>query len=182
VFYCCDVEGTSFCALIFAPADPHRSLCRRSPGAAVLHGLAGTVLEDTPSSAGTDKPLGDVSGAVGPVDVVAWPATDWPATGLGPTVATPPAPTGGAPVVPPITPPLVGGSWLGEVGGAAAGGIGAPLTTAPAGAPPPTGPAGGSCSARSTAAGSTSRTGQSERPMASGSVGFRSAPRHADAR
>jgi len=62
--------------------------------AAVLHGLAGTVLVPTPSSAGTDKPVREEGG-----EGATWPA-------------------GGAPVLPPMTPPEVGGLSAGVVGAA----------------------------------------------------------------
>jgi hypothetical protein len=59
--------------------------------AAVVQGLAGTVLVDTPSSAGTERPVRDC--------------------GVGATW-----PEGKAPVLPPITPPEVGGLAAGDVG------------------------------------------------------------------
>lgn len=68
------------------------------------------VFVDTPSAAGTERPWWDISAGAGAADA-------WPGAGGDPIEAAAPSLTGGTPVVPPITPPLVGGFWLGEVGG-----------------------------------------------------------------
>jgi hypothetical protein len=122
--------SVSICAIHRLSGIPTHVVVPSVSLAAVVQGLAGTVLVDTPSSAGTERPVRDCG--VG----ATWPA-------------------GKAPVLPPITPPEVGGLAAGDVGAACfweaadpdpAGEDallpGAPPPTAPAGAPPPTAPAG----------------------------------------
>jgi hypothetical protein len=131
--------------------------------AAVLHGFVGTTFVVKPSAAGLLKPNREPAGC----SAIPWAAAgatggaeDWPV--IGGDDAPVPVPGAGAfptPVEPPMTPPVVGGFALGEVGAALTAGtdpdadggeelfvaalfVGAPPPTAPAGAPPPTAPAG----------------------------------------
>lgn len=113
--------------------------------AALLHGLAGTVLVETPSSAGLASPVVEPGAcsatprtSAGAMGVCAKPETG--GEGLVPPISELMVPGGRTAVLLSITPPIVEELTVEDEGAMAD--VGGPPPTRPAGGPPPTAPAG----------------------------------------